>query len=129
MTRVMGKSVVTAVIALLATTTATPAHADPAFTCTYSFLAWHGGFSADLDIANNGPMVDGWTAHLTFPSATAGLQAWQAIMSQNTPYDATATNMSWNAQIPAGRVVSFGWTATAATTGPPAAMSVNGVAC
>jgi hypothetical protein len=125
----MGKSVVTAVIALLATTMATQAHADPTLTCTYRFTAWHGGFSADLDIANNGQLIDGWTAILTFPTATSGLQAWRAIMSQNTPYDATATNMSWNAQIPAGQVMSFGWTATAATTGPPAAMSVNGVAC
>jgi hypothetical protein len=125
----MGKSVVTTMIALLATTAAIPAHADPTVTCAYRFTAWHGGFSADVDITNNGPQIDGWTARLTFPTATTGVQAWQAIMSQNTPYDAIATNMSWNATIPAGQVATFGWTATAATTGPPATMSVNGIAC
>ena len=80
-------------------------------------------------MTNDGPMIDGWTVRMTFPTATGGITAWQAAMSQDTPYDATATNRSWNAVIATGQMTSFGWTATAATTGPPTSVTVNGVAC
>lgn len=108
---------------------AVPAHADPAVTCVYQVDDWAGGFSANLALTNHGAPVSGWTVQMTFPSATSGLHVWNAAMTLNTPYDATATNMSWNGTIATGQVVSFGWTATAATTGPPTSMTINGAAC
>ncbi len=117
-----------AVIGLLATT-AVPAYADSMVTCGYQFNDWAGGFSASLYLTNSGPAIDGWTVRLTFPTATSLVNAWQAVMSQDSPYDATATSLPWDAVIPTDRVVSFGWTATAAATGPPTSVMVNGVAC
>ena len=117
-----------AVVAMGAATVA-PAHADGGFTCDYTFEAWVGGFAANLAMTDNGPTVDGWRVRMTFPTATGGITAWQAAMSQDSPYDATASNRSWNAVIMTGQITSFGWTATAATTGPPTSITVNGVAC
>jgi len=119
-----------AVAVALGAATAVPAHADGGVTCAYTFQAWAGGFAADLAMTNNGAQpVSGWTVRMTFPTATSGINAWQAAMSQDTPYDATATNRSWNAVIVTGQMASFGWTAIAATTGPPTSVTVNGVAC
>jgi hypothetical protein len=109
---------------------AAPAHADTGIACGYTFDAWAGGFSANLAMTNGGDRtVSGWTVRMAFPTATSGIGAWQAVMSQPDPYDATATNMSWNGVLAPGQTVSFGWTAKAATTGPPTSVTVNGVAC
>jgi hypothetical protein len=114
---------------VLCVATGVPARAEDGITCSYTFEAWAGGFAANLAMTNHGPMIDGWTVRMTFPTATGGITAWQAAMSQDNPYDATATNRSWNAVIATGQLTAFGWTATAATTGPPTSVTVNGVAC
>ncbi len=106
-----------------------PASAAPAVTCSYSFSAWNGGFTANVDIANNGPTINGWTMRWTFGSPTTNIQAWSSIISENSAFEVVATNMSYNGVIPAGTVRSFGWTATAASTTAPASLTINGTAC
>ncbi|GAB3830402.1 cellulose binding domain-containing protein [Dactylosporangium cerinum] len=120
-----------ATAAFLPVAWAAPAVALPpvAVACDYSFVAWSGGFVADLTITNHGPAVIGWTARWTMPTATGNLGAWQATMSQPDPFTVTATNLPYNAVIDTGRSVRFGWTASAASTGAPVDITVNGVPC
>jgi hypothetical protein len=100
-----------------------------ALACDYQFVAWSGGFVADLTITNSGPVVDGWTARWTMPAATGNLGAWQARIEQPDAFTMTAANLSYNAVIGTGRSVKFGWTASAASTGAPQDITVNGVPC
>ena len=124
-----GKSgVIAAMVVLLVGAAAPPATAEPAISCDYRVTSWRGAFSADLSIANSGPAIDGWTVHLSFPGPTTLLQTWRASMTQSSPFDLIATNLPWDGVISTGRMVTFGWTATAADTEVPA-MSVNGTAC
>jgi hypothetical protein len=107
----------------------TPAHAAATVTCTYTFVTWPGGFSANVSIANNGPAINGWTVRWTFASPTTNIQAWSAIISERDAVQVSATNMSWNGLIPTGKVLSFGWSAAAITTAAPTDVTINGAAC
>jgi cellulase/cellobiase CelA1 len=98
-------------------------------TCTYTITSqWANGFMADLTIANAGPPVAGWTARWTFAEPTSAVQGWSALITLRGN-QITATNASWNGFIGTGRMVSFGWSATAASTSVPTDLSVNGTAC
>ncbi len=120
---------------LVATVLAVAAGAAPAraaaggVTCTYKITSqWPTGFTADLAIANAGPPIVGWTARWTFREPTSVAGVWSASLTQQGDR-ATATNASWNGTIGTGQVVSFGWSATAASTTVPTDLSVNGTAC
>jgi hypothetical protein len=108
---------------------AAPAATAGTFACDYWFVAWSGGFIADLTIVNHGPAVNGWTARWTMRTATGNIAAWQARMEQPDPFTLTATNVSYNAIIDTGRSVRFGWTASAASTEVPVDLTVNGTPC
>jgi cellulase/cellobiase CelA1 len=116
----------TALMVLAATATSAPA-AGPV-TCHYTASTWPTGFSADVRIANHGPAIDGWTVELTFRAPTTLGAAWLARMSQPDTLRMTAENLTFNAGIPTGGSVTFGWTATAAVHEVPT-MTVNGVPC
>jgi hypothetical protein len=118
-----------ALILALTLAMAAPAHAAGTVTCSYTFVAWPGGFSANVSIANNGPAISGWTVRWTFGSPTTNIQAWSAIMSERNALEVSATNMSWNGVIPTGTVTSFGWSARAVSTAAPANLTINGIAC
>lgn len=119
------------VLACLVSVTAAPAAAiaSPAVTCTYTVSTWNGGFVANLAVANDGPTIDGWTVHWTFDTPTRATTVWSASLAQADPYDAVATPTYWNRVIRTGGVVSFGWTAIAATTTVPTDLTVNGQRC
>jgi cellulose 1,4-beta-cellobiosidase len=111
----------------------TPAGAaDPvtgAVVCTYTVSnAWAGGFTANLDIANAGPAIDGWTVRWTFAVPTSGIQGWAALITQQGAV-VTATNMSWNQVIDTGQVLDFGWSASAPVATVPTDITVNGERC
>jgi hypothetical protein len=114
--------------ALVATPT-TPAHAQAALTCQYTFFAWSTGFSANLTIFNGGPTLSGWTARWSVPVPTTLGGVWLADMSQSGPLHLVATNLSWNATIPTGRATTFGWTASATSATRPTDITINGIAC
>lgn len=122
-------------IAATFTATAVPgaAHADSpavtAVTCTYTFNAWNGGFSANVHIANNGPTINGWSVHWTFAESTDQIQAWSSLISVRDGVEVTATNASYNAVIPSGGAVDFGWNARSTATSTPTDLTVNGAAC
>jgi cellulase/cellobiase CelA1 len=109
---------------------ARPAAADTAVTCTYTVSnSWNGGFTADVDITNNGPVISGWTLRWTFTTPTADVRGWSAIITEQEGNRATATNMSWNGTIRSGATTSFGWSAAAMSTGVPTDLTINGTPC
>jgi hypothetical protein len=97
---------------------------------TYSPQTWGGGFTADVTIANTGSSaVSGWRLGFTLPSGQTVTSAWNATVSPVSGA-VTATNLSYNAQIPAGGSQSFGFQGTATgSTASPTAFTLNGTAC
>jgi hypothetical protein len=111
---------------------ATPGSATPppgAIECTYVFIAWPGGFSADIAITNSGPRITGWTVRWSFHDTTVLAGAWMATIVQTSPYEMTATNRPYNAVIDTGQTVTFGWSAAAAATSAPDELTVNNIPC
>jgi cellulase/cellobiase CelA1 len=109
---------------------AAPATADTAVTCTYTVSStWIGGFSANVDITNNGPAISGWTMRWTFTTPTANVEAWSSVITEQAGNRATATNMAWNGTIGTGKTASFGWSAAAVSTGVPTDLTINGQPC
>jgi cellulose binding protein with CBM2 domain len=109
---------------------AQPATAGTAVTCAYKITnSWNGGFTADVDITNNGPVINGWTLRWTFTTPTAAVQGWSATLTEEEGNRATATNVSWNGTILTGQTASFGWSAAAVSTGVPTDLTINGTPC
>jgi hypothetical protein len=97
---------------------------------TYTPSNWQGGFTANVTIADNGSSaISGWTLTFAFPGDQKITNAWNASVTQSGT-GVTATNLSYNAVIPAGGSQSFGfqgtWTASDAS---PTSFTVNGIAC
>jgi cellulase/cellobiase CelA1 len=112
------------------TAAARPATAETTVTCTYTVTSsWMGGFIANVDIANNGPAINGWTLRWTFPTPTSLGGVWSATLTEQDGGRAVATNTLWNSTIGAGQVTSFGWTASAASTAVPTDLTINGEPC
>jgi cellulase/cellobiase CelA1 len=107
------------------TAVARPATADTGVTCTYTVTnSWIGGFSANVDVTNYGPAINGWTLEWTFPTPTLLGTVWSAVITEQGNR-ATATNMSWNGAIPTGLMASIGWSARAASTAVPTDLRVR----
>jgi cellulase/cellobiase CelA1 len=107
-----------------------PAAAQTEVTCTYTVsTSWNGGFTANVDITNNGPAINGWTLRWTFTTPTADIRSWSAVITEQDGNRATATNMSWNGTIASGETTSFGWSAAAISTGVPTDLTINGEPC
>ncbi len=114
------------------TPTATPSPTGGTGTCRvrYTKSEWQGGLVADVTISNTGSSaVNGWRLGFTFPGDTRVTNAWNATATQ-TGGTVTATNMSYNATIPAGGSQSFGfqgtWTSNDAN---PTSFTLNGATC
>jgi hypothetical protein len=77
-----------------------------------------------------GDAVDGWTLTWSFTAGQQVTQAWNAQVSQSGA-QVTARNVTYNASIPAGGKVEFGFSGTAVGTDnpSPAAFSLNGTLC
>jgi cellulose 1,4-beta-cellobiosidase len=97
--------------------------------CTYRFIAYPGGFMADIFIVNSGPRVDGWTVRWTFRETATLTATWNATITQSSPYEMAATDAPWNRVINTGQAVAFGWSALAATADVPEVMTINGTPC
>jgi cellulase/cellobiase CelA1 len=125
-----------AAMSLVAVMPSTASAATPAaspdeggVTCQYIVLGtWRGGFTADLNIVNDGPTINGWTARWTTPVPTSNVVGWSARMTQQGS-EITAVNMSWNGVIRTGEVRAFGWSAAAPSADVPTDITLNGVPC
>lgn len=116
----------------VATATANLVIQQPASFChvTYTPNNWQGGFTANVTISNTGSSpINSWTLTFAFPGDQKITNAWNATVSQSGQ-NVSATNVSYNATIPAGGSQSFGFQGTwSASDSSPASFSVNGVAC
>jgi Cellulose binding domain len=106
---------------------------DPPAACEVTYAKtseWPGGLVADVTIANTGTSdVNGWRLTFAFPGDTRIGNAWNATVAQDGA-DVTATNMPYNATIPAGGSRSFGfvgqWTSNNAS---PTGFALNDQPC
>lgn len=101
-------------------------------TCNITYklnTQWNVGFQAELTIVNNGPAINGWTVTWTFPSTQSIYELWNGIVTQSGA-NVTVRNASYNANIPTGGSVSFGFNANWFGSNPaPTSFALNGVTC
>ena len=88
---------------------------------------WNNGFTANVTLTNNSTTaVNGWSLTWTFPGNQAITNLWNGNLTQSGQ-SVKVTSMSYNATIPAGGSVSFGFQATYSGSNPtPAAFYLNG---
>jgi uncharacterized protein (DUF1800 family) len=91
---------------------------------------WNVGFQGQVTIMNSGPAINGWTVTFTFPDASQTIyELWNGVFTQ-TGQNVTVTNASYNASIPTGGSVSFGFNANWSGSHPaPTGLTLNGVSC
>ncbi|MBS2965285.1 cellulose binding domain-containing protein, partial [Actinocrinis puniceicyclus] len=92
--------------------------------------AWNTGLTENITITNNGTSaINGWQLAFTMPSGQSLVNAWNATISPSSG-SVTATNMSYNASIPAGGTTSFGFQANhTGNASAPGGFTLNGTAC
>ncbi|WP_313896206.1 cellulose binding domain-containing protein [Streptomyces sp. YIM 98790] len=71
---------------------------------------WGSGFTGEVAISCSGASLNGWTASWTWPSGQQLSQSWGADCSQSGTR-VTCRNVDWNAGVPDGGSVSFGFIA------------------
>ncbi|GIH65345.1 non-reducing end alpha-L-arabinofuranosidase family hydrolase [Microbispora siamensis] len=127
------KLAMTAMPLLLAATGLLNAHsAEAAVACRVDYTVasqWGGGFSANVVVDNLGDAVNGWQLSWTFGAGQQITQIWNATHTQSGS-SVTATNVGYNATIPSGGSVTFGFNGSWNGSNPvPASFSLNGVPC
>jgi cellulase/cellobiase CelA1 len=91
---------------------------------------WPGGFNANVTISNqSGAALNGWELTWTFPADQRIINLWNGKVSQSGA-DVVVTDAGWNAQVPAGGTVEFGFQAIfSGTNSLPTAFALNGEPC
>jgi len=91
---------------------------------------WQGGFTVNVTINNTGASgISAWTLTFSFPGDQKVTNAWNATVTQSGTA-VTATNVSYNGNIPAGGNAQFGFQGTwSASDSAPTAFTLNGTAC
>ncbi|MFC4033262.1 glycoside hydrolase family 6 protein [Streptomyces polygonati] len=114
------------------TTTPPPSTPPASAACAVSYKvasAWSGGFTADVTVRNTGSAaVNGWSLKWTFPADQKITSAWNARTTQSGA-SVTATDLGYNATVPAGGSTGFGFQGTGSGTSSPTAFTLNGAAC
>jgi cellulase/cellobiase CelA1 len=130
------------------TTVGTPAPCPPLVPCTptptgtnpvppipclvsYTVLSqWPGAFQGQVTFRNTRPVtMTGWQLRWAFADGQRITQIWAATAAQTGP-DVTATNLSWNANVPPNGAVTFGFIASwTGINSRPSAFTLNGNAC
>ncbi|MEV7231275.1 glycoside hydrolase family 48 protein [Polymorphospora sp. NPDC051019] len=107
------------------------AHAATSCDVVYATNDWNSGFTANVTIKNLGdPINNGWTLGWTFPNSGQRVtQSWSSTVTQNGS-QVTAVNAAWNASIPTGGTVDFGFNGTHTGNNPkPTSFTLNGTVC
>ena len=92
--------------------------------------SWSGGFTAEVTVKNTGSSAtSGWTLKWTFPGDQKVANAWNAKVTQSGS-DVTATDVGYNAAIPAGGSTTFGFQGTfGSVNSAPTGFALNGARC
>lgn len=107
-----------------------PAHAA-AVACkvVYKKNDWGSGFTASIDITNQGDALDGWKLTYSYSGNQKLASGWSAKWSQSGQ-QVTAENESWNRALASGASVNVGAQFTySGTNTDPTAFSLNGTPC
>ena len=101
--------------------------------CSISYSVvnqWPGGFQGQVVINNSGPPINGWTLAWSFPSTQSIYQLWNGAVTQ-TGANVSVANLSYNATIPTGGSVNFGFLSTwnNSVNPPPTSFTLNGSTC
>src|SRR5262245_25730698 len=91
---------------------------------------WPTGFQGMVTIRNDGPAINGWTVNFTFPTTTQVIyELWSGVYTQ-TGQNVTVSNAPYNANIPTGGNVVFGFNANWSGSHPaPTGLTLNGQSC
>ena len=92
--------------------------------------AWNSGLTENITVTNGGSSaINGWSVVFTLPSGQTITGGWNASYSPSSGH-VTARNVDYNASIPAGGSVSFGFQANhTGNAGAPTSFTLNGAAC
>src|SRR5262249_60987078 len=91
---------------------------------------WPTGFQGQITITNSGPAITGWTVAFTFPTTTQVIyELWNGVLTQSGQ-NVTVSNAPYNANIPTGGSVVFGFNANWSGSHPaPTGLTLNGQSC
>ncbi|MCO5966941.1 cellulose binding domain-containing protein [Actinoallomurus soli] len=88
---------------------------------------WGSGYQAQFTVTNNGSSaINGWTVAFDLPSGSSVGTYWDALLTQSGSHY-TFENRDYNASVPAGGSVSFGFVVSG--SGTPSGCMLNGAAC
>ncbi|WP_243716983.1 glycoside hydrolase family 48 protein [Actinomadura darangshiensis] len=107
-----------------------PAHAAAA-ACkvVYKKTDWGSGFTASIDITNQGDALDGWKLAYSYAGNQKLSSGWSGKWSQSGQ-QVTVENENWNRTLAGGTSVSVGGQFTySGTNADPTAFSLNGTPC
>jgi Cellulose binding domain len=108
---------------------ASAANASSTCTASYQLNQWSGGFTAQVQVTNNGTALSGWTVTWTFSGNQQITSAWNAQVTQSGTA-ATALNEAYNATVPAGGSIQFGFQGTfTGSNDTPTNFALNGSSC
>ncbi|GAA3270510.1 glycoside hydrolase family 6 protein [Dactylosporangium vinaceum] len=100
--------------------------------CTVQYTVgsqWPGGFNAGVEITNTGAALSGWSLGWDFTAGQHIDHMWQAVYTTSGRH-VTASNQTFNGNVPAGGKVLFGFNGSWTGSNPvPGAFTLNGVAC
>jgi predicted carbohydrate-binding protein with CBM5 and CBM33 domain len=100
-------------------------------TCSigYQVNQWTGGFTANIQINNTGPALNGWVLTWTFTGNQQITSAWNTQLTQSG-VAMSAHDAGYNAAIPAGGSTQLGFQATfSGSNAIPTNFAVNGLPC
>jgi uncharacterized protein (DUF1800 family) len=101
-------------------------------TCNISYrqtTQWPTGFQGEVTVRNDGPAINGWTVAFTFPGTQTVYELWNGVYTQTGP-NVTVRNAPYNAIIPTGGSVTFGFNANWSGSNPiPTSFTLNGQTC
>ncbi len=108
---------------------AAPAQQSGACDVAYTVNQWGDGFTADVQITNNGPALSTWTLTWSFGGNQQVTGFWNTDLTQSGT-GVAARNVSHNGSLPTGGSQSFGFQASfSGTNGAPSNFALNGAAC
>ncbi|WP_320778499.1 cellulose-binding domain-containing protein, partial [Streptomyces sp. CRN 30] len=112
-----------------ATTAVAPTAAPPCRVHYRLDSQWPDGFQATVTFTT-AEALDDWRVSWTFPDGQHVTQMWDATPSGSGAH-VTATAASYNAAVPAGATVTFGFLGTweKGRNGAPGSFTLNGAAC
>src|SRR4051794_18218866 len=123
MNRVLSRSLAAAAL-VAAGLVLTPGAAHAATAAITVHSEGDGGYTAELTIRNTETTpLTGWRVEFDLPAGTTIQSAWNTTTARSGGHW-TFTPASWNATVPAGGSVSFGWVASG--TGKPTGCLLGG---